>query len=194
MKSKRTVVSFLIGVGIFIGVAGGAYAWVEGRVNDKAREIAPVVSEVIEAKGDPDEIARMTGSPKYNGFSLTWIIHTDFGVQSSDSEAVKNAVTRGAYHTNDYELFTFMEAVDDHVTGLSPERAETYSQAGALDSFIKLDMPKEFVGAWNECRQNLADRYESYFAYWALISEMAFPDNEPACPSLKRSAEKLSTT
>lgn len=191
MKARRTIVSFLIGAGIFIGVAGVAYAWVEAHVNDEARKMEPVISEIIEAKDDPSEISRMADLPKYNEFALTWIIKTDADLQSSDFEAVKDAITRGAYHTNDYELFTFMAAVDDHVTGLSPERAETYSQVGALDSFIKLDMPKEFVVAWNECQQSLADTYESYFAHWFLVFEMVFPDNEPACPSLKHSAENI---
>lgn len=191
MRMKRAVFSTLVGAGFFIVVAGAAYAWVEDRVNDKATEIASLVEDVIEAKNDPDEVSRMTTLPKYNSFALIWILDSGYAAERGDSKALSNSIAGGAYHTDDYELFTFMQAVDDHVNGLSPSEKKTYIEVGALELFIHLDMPSEFVGAWNECRQRLAGRYESWSANWALISDMAFENTEVFCPSLKQLAQEF---
>lgn len=188
---KRKVLSMLVGVSITAGVIIGTHIWIMDRANGQARQMEPVLTEIMEARDDQNAIANLTESPAHNQFAITWIIHIAHNSKSRDLGAMKEAVVKGAYHTNEYELRTFLESAHEYVNAPTPEQRETYAQVGALDSIITLDLPKAFRSAWNECRENLNEQYDSAFIRLKLMLDLAFPESKPACPVLNNEAMKL---
>lgn len=128
----------------------------------------------------------------YNRFGVLWIVHYTQAVKKGDHEAIQRSIAGASTATNEYELFIFMVTAEDHVVGLTPKQRKTYAQVGTLDSFKKLDLPDEFVSAWVECHDRLASKYQGFFSDLALVFELAYPSDEPACPSLANSAATLS--